>query len=270
MSALGPNSDCEVELTQDKFLGGRLNILQPAKAYRAGLDAVLLAAAVPFDRAGTCTPVRVLDAGAGVGVVGLCLAARCPRAQVLLAERDPMLLEIARRNIALNELSDRVSVLGIDVSAGGGALYQDGAEGPLDLIGGFDFVVANPPYYRKNSGTSPSSKVKARAHQMDAGELDGWFRFLSTVAARDATMTMIHRADALPEILAACQGRFGGLKILPIHAKFGAPAIRVLVQGRKGSRAPLCILSGLVLHDDTQSYSEELQGILREGRSLEM
>ena len=58
-------------LTDDAFLGGQLRLFQPAQGYRAGMDAVLLAAAVPAE-AGQ----RVLDLGCGAGTAGLCLAKR--------------------------------------------------------------------------------------------------------------------------------------------------------------------------------------------------
>ena len=69
----------------DAFLGGALRILQPQEGYRAGLDAVLLAAAAPVRAS---RKDRVLDVGAGVGVVGLAVAQRMHRAHVTLVERD--------------------------------------------------------------------------------------------------------------------------------------------------------------------------------------
>jgi tRNA1(Val) A37 N6-methylase TrmN6 len=101
-------------VTDDVFLGDRLQILQPQSGYRAGIDAVLLAASVH------CTssqPFNVLDCGAGVGTVGLCVAARFPQARVTLVEREPALIEIAHRNIDRNCLASRVSVIAGDVTA---------------------------------------------------------------------------------------------------------------------------------------------------------
>src|SRR5262245_44871055 len=102
------------DTTDDVFLGGRLRLLQPAKGFRAGLDAVLLAAATDI---ATDRGVRVLDAGAGVGTAGLCLAARVAAAQVTLLELVPALAALARANVARNQLSDRVQVIEADVCA---------------------------------------------------------------------------------------------------------------------------------------------------------
>ena len=61
-------------LTEDAFLGGKLSILQPEKGYRAGIDAVFLAAAIPCQPGDT-----VFEAGIGTGVASLCLLARSPQ-----------------------------------------------------------------------------------------------------------------------------------------------------------------------------------------------
>ena len=52
-----------------------------------------------------------------------------------------------------------------------------------------------------------------------------------------------------PTVLRALDAAFGAVTVLPIHAKAGEPAIRVLVRAAKASRAPLALLPGLVLND---------------------
>ncbi len=101
-------------LTEDKFLGDRLTISQPRQGYRAGVDAVLLAASI---RAGGEGPRTLLDIGAGVGTVGLCAASRIPGLDVTLLEREAALVEIARQNIAANDLQARVRAVAGDVTA---------------------------------------------------------------------------------------------------------------------------------------------------------
>src|SRR5258706_6943656 len=102
----------DADVTEDAFLGGILSILQPKAGYRAGIDAVLLAAAMPpVGGAG-----RILDAGSGVGVVGLCVAARMPEARVTLVEVEPRLVSLARENITSNGLGARVDVVAVDIT----------------------------------------------------------------------------------------------------------------------------------------------------------
>jgi len=253
-------------LTDDTFLGGRLGILQPTEGYRAGLDAVILAAACGV-RSGS--GARVLDAGAGVGVAGLCIACRVTDARVTLVEREPALVEIARRNIARNGLEERVRVVVMDIADGGATIHRlREADAGLGA-GAFSHVIANPPYFTEGGGTRPPSHLKAAAHQMADGALDQWCRFLATAADADGLVTVIHRAEALAALLDGLGRRFGDLRVLPLHPRVGAKAHRVLVRGRKGSRAPLSLLEGLVLHGDGNAFVPAMDDVLRHGAALD-
>ena len=96
----------EGTLTEDALLGGRVQLLQPARGYRVAIDAVLLAAAVD-----AVPGQRILDLGAGVGAVGLCLAARLAGCCVVGIELQPALAELAERNANLNGMADRVRTI---------------------------------------------------------------------------------------------------------------------------------------------------------------
>ena len=252
-----------LDVTDDAFLGGKLRILQPRTAYRAGLDAVLLAAAVP-DCQGA--PVDILDAGAGVGVVGLAIAHRIAAARITLVEIAPALASLARENARRNAMADRIEIVEADISRGGAA-FAPGLY-PALQASRFAHVVANPPYQVDGRASPSPNPLKANAHAMPPVDLDAWLRFLAAAAMADGTATVIHRADALPELLEALGNRFGALKILPIHARAGKPASRIVVQGRKGSRAPLTLLPGLILHGEGHAFRPPVDAILRDGQSL--
>lgn len=251
------------DVTDDAFLGGRVRIQQPRKGYRAGLDAVLLAAACPLldGEAGA-----IIDAGAGVGTVGLCIARRIARACVVLVEREAELAALARANVARNDLAMRVTVVTADLALGGALAHESATASPL-APGRFDHAVANPPFYAAGSGTRGDG-TKAAAHQMHPGDLDRWVAFLATVLRTDGSLTMIHEAAALPTVLATLDGRFGALDVLPVAPRAGDPALRILVQGRKGSRRPLRLLAPLILHGEGHSFRPEIDAILRHGAPL--
>lgn len=253
-------SEAAADTTVDVFLGGKLAIEQPAKGFRAGLDAVLLAASVEIAEAG---PLRFLDAGAGVGTAGLCLAARCPAALGVLVEVAPRLARLAEANVARNGLAERVRVVEADLTSRADDLAAAGI-----APSSFDVVIANPPYLEEGRHRLPDDKVAAAAFGMAAGSLEAWLRFMARVAASDAVMAMIHRADALGGVLAAIGARFGALRVLPIHPREGEPAHRIIVSGRKGSRAPLQILPGLMLHGQGNAFVADVQAVLRDGAML--
>jgi tRNA1(Val) A37 N6-methylase TrmN6 len=252
--------------TDDAFLGGSLSILQPARGYRSGIDAVLLAAAAPVV-AGAAA--RVLDAGSGVGVVGLGIARRVPDAHVVLVEIDPGLAALARENAARNGLGSRVAVIEADILRGGATLHDPARPVGLDA-GRFDHVVANPPYFATGEGRAPAVPHRAAAHQMAADGLDRWIAFLATAAAAGGSLTMVHRAEALGAILSALGGRFGGVRVLPLHPREGAAAHRILVQAFRGSRAPLTLLPGLPLAGADGRYLPAIEAVLRGRASLDL
>jgi tRNA1(Val) A37 N6-methylase TrmN6 len=244
--------------TDDAFLGGSLQILQPETGYRAGLDAVMLAAAV-----GTQQSPHLLDVGAGVGTAGLCVAKRIPSASVTLFEKEPALVRLATENARRNGLADRVRVLEGDVGLSAESAQAIGLEPES-----FGCVIANPPFHDVGGGTPSADRLKAAAHVMPEDSLKRWVRFMARMAAPGASMVLIHKAEALPRLLEAMDGRFGGLQILPLHPNVSAPAHRVIVTGSKGSRAPLELLAGFVLHAADGSFTPQAQAILRGGAAL--
>lgn len=256
--AVPPDLPLASSLTADAFLGGALDVLQPAKGYRAGLDGVLLAAAVAAH-----TGQRVLDVGAGVGVVGLAVARRVHGARVTLVEREASLAALARQNIQRNALEERVDVVAADIVRPLSELGELAA-----AAGTFDHAAANPPYHAEGHGTASEDPAKAGAHAMPAGSLERWLRFMAAMVRPGGTATLVHRADALKEILTSLEGRFGEAVILPLHPREGEPASRVLVQAIKGSRAALQLRQGLVLHEPRHGFRPEVEAILRDGAAL--
>lgn len=251
-------------VTDDVFLagapGGGLRMLQPKDGLRSGIDAVLLAAAVPA-RIGE----RVLDAGAGVGVAGLCVARRCPLAHVTLVERETALATLARHNIARNGFGAAADIVCADLTWPAARLRT------LGLVAeGYDHVLTNPPFHDASNVRASPHPLKAAASALATGELDRWLRFAAAMAKPGGRVTLIHRAEALREILDAIGARFGALRILPLHARPERPAVRVIVQGIKGSRAPLTLLPGFVLHERAEAFTRAANARLRDGAPLDL
>ncbi len=250
------------ETTDDAFLGGRLMVLQPRSGYRAGIDAVFLAAATPVFRG---AGARVLDCGSGVGTAGLCLAFRVDDARVVLIEREPALAALAVENCRRNKLDDRASVICGDATGKVAALQASGL-----AADSFDHAIANPPYHSESHGTPSAEPLKSSAHAMPVGGLEAWVRCLARLVRPGGTATIVHKAAALTDIISLLDGRFGGVKILGLHPRAGSPANRILVQGTKGSRAPITLLPGLVLHSDANGFTDAAKSVLSKGAGLTM
>jgi len=222
------------ELTQDAFLGGRLNIAQPAKGFRAGLDSVLLGAAV------SPGATSLLDLGAGVGTASLVALSDRPELLATLVESDPAMAALAVKNVAANGMSARAGVLTLDLTAPG----RERAAAGL-LADHFTTVIANPPFY--DGGTS-AAPARAAARQMPRAVLEQWVRTAATHAAPGGEIIFIHVAAMLGDLLAAFEPRFGAITVLPLTPRDGEAAHRVLVRGIKGSGAPLTLLASRSLH----------------------
>ncbi len=245
--------------TVDRLLGGRLRLYQSRSGHRAGTDAVLLAAA-----AVTAQPRSFVDVGAGVGTAGLALALRCPGARGLLLEADPSSAGLARENCRLNGVGDRVAVIEADLFSG----LACRAAGLLPERA--DLVITNPPFYRTGEVRPSPDAARSAAHVLDAGHHGHWLRAATALLAPKGRLVAIHRPDALPELLAACEGRLGAVVLLPVRARPGGDAVRLLFGGVKGSRAPLRIGPDLVLHRPDGGFTAAAEAIHRGEAAIPM
>lgn len=234
--------------SEDRFLGGRVLLRQPLGGFRSGLDAVMLAAAVPA-RAGD----TVLELGAGAGAASLCLAARVAGCSIVGAEIDPALAAIANENAKANAIEARVRFMQADVLAP-----------PPELKREFDHVVCNPPFH---DGEASPDAARDRALR-DGGRLGDWMEAGVRRTASGGTFTAILRADRMGEALARLAGR--GISVLPLWPRRDAAAKRIILQLAKGSGAASALLPGLVLHEDDGRYTEAANAILRDGAPLAM
>ncbi len=249
----------DLALTDDAFLGGRLRILQPRKGFRAGVDSVLLAAAVPA-RPGE----RVFEAGTGPGVAALCLLKRVEGARVVGVEANPDYAELARLNASRNDLADAFEVIT------GDALRAGKRDGPAELQPGtFDHAFANPPYHAADAAQPSPHADKASAHVLMEAPLADWVRALARMVRPKGAITIIQPTAALPELLAAMrEAKLGEIAITPIWPRAGEPAIRVLVRARRNVRTPAKLSPGLTLHKSGNAFTEEAERILRHGAAF--
>ena len=239
-------------LTDDGFLNGAVDVYQLKDGFRSGIDAVLLGASVPDSG-----NLRVLDAGCGVGVVSLCIASRCLKAQIDGIEIEPKMAKIAEMNFERNELDDRLSLFNADLTQPISKLEKLGLARQS-----YDYVVANPPYYDEGAVINSKNPLKRRANSGDQMLLEEWMRFMTAMVVPGGKFLMIHLADKLPEILSVAERRFGEITVFPIFSKEGDPATRVIVRGRKGSKGPFKLLPGMVLHGDGDGFSRDASAIL--------
>lgn len=241
----------------DSLLGGKLRLLQSPGGHRVGTDAVLLAAAAPRGHE------SIVDLGCGVGAVGLAAALAMPGARVRLVDNDPVALALAERNIALNGLGDRVSSLHADALAPVRERRQAGLDSGIA-----DLVLTNPPFGAAERMRASPDAARAAAHMMPPGGLGLWIDCAASLLKSRGVLTMIHRADALADILSALGDGFGGVRVTPIHPRADQPATRIILRAVKGAKAPLAVLPGFILHGADGRFTPEAEAIHRGEASL--
>ncbi|MGS4946005.1 tRNA1(Val) (adenine(37)-N6)-methyltransferase [Meridianimarinicoccus sp. RP-17] len=241
----------DAALTCDAFLGGRLQIWQPARGYRAGVDPVLLGAAVPATGG-----ARVLDLGCGVGTAALCLGARVSGLDLTGVELQQDYADLARQNAAENDIA--LQVVKADVRAL-----------PATVAGMvYDHVLTNPPYFDRTHGTAAADQGRETALG-EAMSLSRWLDIALRRVKPGGTLTMVQRMERLPEALTAVSGRIGACQVLPVAARAGQPAGLFLLHGIKGRRTPFRLCAPMVLHEgpahpgDREHYTPEANGVLR-------
>ncbi|MGE0595678.1 MAG: tRNA1(Val) (adenine(37)-N6)-methyltransferase [Hyphomonadaceae bacterium] len=234
-----------LETTEDAILDGRLRLRQPARGYRINVDTILLAAAVRAP-----SGARLMEAGCGVGAASLAVAMRNEGVRVLGIERDQNIAEIARENVAMNAMLDRVEI------ATGDVLERNVNWGV------FDGVFVNPPFDAEGEGRAPAPQ-RAYAHVSEASPAQ-WVAALCDRLTGGAALTIIQRAANAEAMLAALEGRLGSPELYPIRVRAEAAAHRVIICARKGGRAALKLWKGLDLHDGSGGkYTAEAEAILR-------
>ncbi len=245
------------ELDRHGFLDGRLSVGQPRGGYRSGTDTVLLAAACPA-RAGQ----RVLDLGCGAGVASFCLAARVQGLTLHGLELQPAYADLARRNAA---------ALGAALTVHEG----DVADPPPALRAvQVDHVIANPPYHAAQASSATRDAGKDRAFRA-AGPVSVWIEAGLKRLVPGGWLTVVYPTAHLPAMLAALEERAGSVAVLPLAARAGRPADRVILRARKGAKAPLTLHPPFVLHDgdrherDGAPLSGAAERVLRGGEALE-
>jgi tRNA1(Val) A37 N6-methylase TrmN6 len=241
--------------SEDRLLGERVKLRQPRHGYRAAIDPVLLAAAVPAGPGDT-----VLDIGCGAGAAALCLARRVEGCRVTGIEAQRDLVHLANDNAALNGLAARF------VAVQGDLLNPP----PRLEPGSFAHAMANPPFLESGMASASPDAAKAAATIEGEADLAAWVRFALLMTRPRGSVTFIHRADRMEQLLAQLSGRAGEIVVFPLWPGQDKPAKRVILRARKGVATPTRLTPGLVLHEADGRYTAAAEVVLRGGAALRL
>lgn len=244
-------------LTRDDFLGGQIKILQPKDGYRAATDPVFLAAAVK-----AIAGQSVLELGCGVGTALACLCSRIDDLDAYGVELQSDYADLARRNADENALDYEIHT--------GSLLEMPKVLREMT----FDQVLANPPFFDPSATSAPKNSGRDIAHRELGAGLEDWIKCGLKRLKPRGYLTIIHRAERLGDILQPLHGKAGDIRVLPLAARDGREAGRVIVSARKGAAGPLRLLAPMILHkgdhhvQDEDSFRDNIRGILRDAQPI--
>jgi tRNA1Val (adenine37-N6)-methyltransferase len=232
--------------TLDHFYRGRILILQKKRGYRFALDAPLLA-----DFIQTRGEEELLDLGAGNGIISLLLSIK-PFKRTTAVEIQEDLAGLARRNVVLNGLEDRITIIREDLRK-----YRPGRE--------FDVVFSNPPYIRKKAGFLSSSPEKSVAkHEVSCDILD-MMRAAAASMKRDGRAYFIYPSSRRDDLFTATENEGLRLKkVRYIHPRPGDKSSLFLSEWSFSAGKTRRLLP-LVLHEASGAFTPEARDIF-EGR----
>lgn len=223
-----------VDETLDSFFNGQLRVIQKKEGYRFSIDAILLSEFV------TLRPrERVIDLGTGCGILPLLLSRKAETATFVGVEIQGPLVECALKNVMLNRLQDRISILHQDFRT------LRSAFGP----GSFNVVISNPPYRKARSGRINPSPPKAIARHEIEATLDDLTAMASYLLPHKGRCYLIYPASRLIDLLISLrQERLEPKRLQTVHPYRDGRAVFVLVETVKSSGTELILMPPRILH----------------------
>lgn len=239
--------------TNDYLLDKKVKIFQPTDGYRASTDAVFLSSLL--DEKKVKSGDTILDVGSGTGAISLCLAERLKQKNITITGIDIQadLIELSNFSAQANGFADYLHYE-----------YFDIREKTTLTGGSFSFVISNPPYSDHDMPSPNLSKQLAHNHQNF--NLTGWLTFCLKMLKPQGYLLLIHRTEAINEILAALHNKAGDIQILPMYSKEEQNAKRVAIIAKKGAKGMTKILPPFYTHNSDGTYTEKAQNILRLGQ----
>lgn len=228
----------EADETLDTFCNGKLKILQKKKGYRFSIDAVLLSQFVNIRK-----HEKTIDLGTGCGILPLLLTQTTKADSLIGVEIQKELAELAKRNVRLNHLEDRIGILHLD--------FRELKE--TFPPGSFDVVLSNPPYRKYRSGRVNLAFEKAIARHEIKGTLEDLISIASYLLPSKGRCYLIYPASRAVDLLFALRSkRLEPKRLRLVHPRFNEEAKFILIESVKASGVELKIMKPLILYESNQ------------------
>lgn len=236
----------ENERIDDLQLKG-LKIIQNPAGFCFGIDAVLLSNFAQITRLGT-----VVDLGTGTGIIPLLIAGKSSAQKIIGVEVQEEVADMASRSVQLNDLSDRVEIMNINLKD----IHTRLDKGKADV------VLSNPPYMPAGGALVNPGSYKAISRHEVLCTLEDVIKTASSLLKEKGGFYMVHRPSRLVDIIKLCRQYKMEPKVIRfVHPRQGKEANILLIKCIKTGNPELRILPPLYVYGDGQAYSEEIYDI---------
>ena len=253
-----------VKSTVDTFFENQIKIHQPAEGYRYAMDPVILAAQV-MPRPGC----KIIDIGCGCGIIPLILGFRNRNVHIIGIEIQSQLAELATKNIAQNQMSDRIQILNKDVRST--TSYdiqsydiQSYDNQSYDNQGLADIIVSNPPYKKKDTGRLNPNIQRAIARHEIRLELSQFLSSARRLLKPRGQILFIFPADRLQDIVPGLMSHSFQLDWIQfVHTQKNKIAKLILVSGIKEGRGSCIVRPPLTIYDKQNNPTNEYAAMFK-------
>ena len=203
--------------------------------------------------------MRAVDLCCGSGIISILLALRNPRLTITGVEIQPVAAELASRNAALSDVTDRMNVLNADIRR-----HKE-----FFKAGEFDLTVSNPPYFVDGRGIKPAEETARAARIEDLCTLEDLCSAASYITRWGGSFTLVHRPDRLVDVFSELiKFGFQPKRIRFVHHDVKSLPCLVLIDSRRGGKPSLNVEAPLILTNEDGSKTDEYKSIYREGGQL--
>lgn len=233
----------------DHLLGENLRIIQSPSVFAFSLDTVLLAkfVYVPIQKG------NLLDLCTGNGVIPLLLSKRT-KGDITGVEIQQRIYSMAKRSIEFNKLGHQIEMIHGDIK-----------DMPIELgHGKFDIVTCNPPYFPtpKQDEINENEHLAIARHEIYC-TLEDVVRVSSQLVKQGGKVALVHRPGRLLDIVTLMRKyRIEPKRLQFVYPKAGKEANTLLIEGIKDGKPDLKILQPLIVYNEENEYTKELQTIL--------